>query len=79
MYLTEILPSNYSEVHLKNRSEWISAMQNEISSLLENKTWMLVEKPENKKVISNRWVFAKKLKHDGSEWYKARLVIRDCS
>lgn len=78
-YLTETLPTNYSEaVNSKNKDAWISAMQDEFNSLLENKTWVLVEKPENKRVISNRWVFAKKLNHDGTERYKARLVIRGC-
>ena len=50
-------------------------MQDEMNSLYENKTWVLVEKPKDKKVINNCWVFVKKLNPDGTERYKARLVI----
>ena len=50
-------------------------MHDEMNSLLENKTWILVEKPDDQKIISSRWVFTRKLNSDGSDRSKARLVI----
>lgn len=41
---------------------------------------MLVKRPEDKNVISNRWVFKRKYTADGEvHTYKARLVIRGFS
>lgn len=52
-------------------------MQREYNSLIENKTWIIVPRPNNKKVLTNRWVFKTKVRQDGSvEKYKARLVAR---
>lgn len=54
-------------------------MQDEFKSLRENDTWDLTEKPEKQKVINSRWVYTKKLNSDGTERYKARLVVKDYS
>ncbi|CAK9820302.1 Retrovirus-related Pol polyprotein from transposon TNT 1-94 [Anthophora plagiata] len=44
---------------------------------MENQTWTLVPRPNNKKVLSNRWVFKTKINQNGEiEKYKARLVAR---
>ena len=56
-----------------NDSEsWIKAMDKEIESLNENKTWELVERIPNEKVIDVKWVYSKK----SDDTYKARLVVR---
>ena len=34
-------------------------MAKEYESLQRNKTWVLVKKPENKKVVGCRWIFKK--------------------
>lgn len=47
-------------------------MSEEIQSLHEMQTWILVKKPENEKPLTCRWVLCKK---DNGR-YKARLVIR---
>lgn len=76
-FLAESLPQTYSEaVNSSDKDLWVEAMKDEVSSLHENKTWELVEKPESQKVISSRWIFTKKFNSDGSERFKARLVIR---
>ena len=49
-----------------NKDDWIAALEDEIDSLQEQETWDLVEKPNQCKVLSNRWVFKTKLKSDGS-------------
>ncbi|CAK9829680.1 Copia protein [Anthophora retusa] len=44
---------------------------------MENRTWILVPRPKDKKVLTNKWVFKTKIKPDGEiEKYKARLVAR---
>ncbi|CAK9833808.1 Retrovirus-related Pol polyprotein from transposon TNT 1-94 [Anthophora retusa] len=44
---------------------------------MKNETWLLVPKPKNKKILTNRWVFKTKYNNDGSlNKYKARLVAR---
>lgn len=52
-------------------------MDHEYRSLNENKTWTLVNRPKDKKVLSNRWVFKTKFNQRGEIGkYKARLVVR---
>lgn len=36
------------------------AIQDELNSLIENKTWVLVPKPKNKNIIDCKWVFTVK-------------------
>ena len=43
----------------------------------KNKTWELVDRPQERKVIGVKWVFRTKLNVDGSvNKYKARLVVK---
>lgn len=52
-------------------------MTKEYNSLRENKTWELVDRPENAKVLTNRWVFKVKYNQNGTvDKFKARLVAR---
>lgn len=61
-------------------NQWEQAMQEEYNSLLENKTWEVVDRPTNRKVLTSRWVFKRKLGSDGDvARYKARFVVRGFS
>ena len=72
---TEVFPKCYKEaVNSCDSNEWKLAMQDEMQSLLEHGTWILVEKPENVKIIGSKWVYSFKRNDDGSGRYKARLV-----
>ena len=52
-------------------------MEAEIDALQKNETWELVYLPSGKKIVGCKWVFAVKIKGDGSlEQYKARLVAK---
>lgn len=52
-------------------------MKKELDSLKDNNAWTIVDRPKNKKILTNRWVFKIKRKQDGSiNCYKARLVAR---
>ncbi|MCO5614224.1 hypothetical protein L7F22_068504 [Adiantum nelumboides] len=55
------------------KSEWESAMDDEMDALVKNDTWDLVRLPSGKKAIGSKWVYKVKCKSDGSvERYKAK-------
>ncbi|KAE8729685.1 hypothetical protein F3Y22_tig00003435pilonHSYRG00123 [Hibiscus syriacus] len=55
---------------------WIAAMEEELPMIEKNKTWILVDRPQDRKVIGVKWVFRTKLNADGSiNKHKARLVV----
>jgi len=52
-------------------------MNEEIESLLKNKTWELVECPPGKRLVGCRWMFTIKYKANGIiERFKTRLVAK---
>lgn len=56
---------------------WISAMEEEVSTLEETGTWNIVDMPKCKKSIGCKWVYKVKYNSDGSvEICKARLVAK---
>lgn len=76
--LQDMEPKNFKEALVKNDSEkWLKAMEEEIKSLKNNKTWNLVPPPEGKNIVSCKWVFKLKPSEDMTlNKYKARLVAR---
>ncbi|KAG5549867.1 hypothetical protein RHGRI_014986 [Rhododendron griersonianum] len=69
-------PESYQEaLEHDKKGEWAKAMEDEMKSLLENRTYDLVKLPKGKKALKNKWVY--RLKHDGENLrYKARLVVK---
>ncbi|TYK29919.1 Retrovirus-related Pol polyprotein from transposon TNT 1-94 [Cucumis melo var. makuwa] len=68
-------PANYAET--KKNQRWVAAMEEELSMIEKNKTWILVDRPQDRKVIGVKWVFRTKLNADGSiNKHKARLVVK---
>ena len=53
-------------------NKWKESMESEYQALIDNDTWDLVPRPENKTVISVKWLY--RIKDDGR--YKSRLVAR---
>ena len=50
-------------------------MKSEMGSMYENKVWTLVDLPDDRQVIENKWIFKRKTDADSSVTiYKARLV-----
>src|SRR4051812_38053368 len=48
-----------------------------MDSILANETWDITDHPYGCKLIGCKWLFKKKLRHDGTiEKYKARLVAK---
>ncbi|KAL2230649.1 UNVERIFIED_CONTAM: Retrovirus-related Pol polyprotein from transposon TNT 1-94, partial [Sesamum indicum] len=65
-------PSSIEEA-LKSE-KWLSAMKEEMKSLKDDKTWILVPKPKNASVVDCKWLF--KIKQENPIKYKARLVAK---
>lgn len=60
--------------------EFLAAMFEEVNSLVTNHTYVVQEKPEDRKLIGTRWVFDYKSTPDGTlERIKARLVAQGFS
>ena len=55
--------------------KWLEAMKSEIGSIYQNKVWTLVDLPDDRQAIENKWIFQKKTDVDGNVTvYEARLV-----
>jgi hypothetical protein len=68
-------PAGYEEA-IKDQ-KWQKAMEEELSMIKKNKTWELVDRPKDRKIIGVKWVFRTKLNADGSiNKHKARLVVK---
>ncbi|KAF5775409.1 putative RNA-directed DNA polymerase [Helianthus annuus] len=68
----------YQAISSKEKEEWHKAMQEEMSSLIKNKTWELVKKPKDQKVVACKWIYKIKEGIPGVEnrRFKARLVAK---
>ena len=54
-------PANYKEAMECPESEkWLEAMKSEMGSMYENQVWTLVDLPEGRKAVENKWIFKKK-------------------
>ena len=71
-------PTNYEEAMMSPDSDrWLEAMKSEIGSMYENKVWTLVDLPDDRQAIENKWIFKKKTEVDGNVTVnKARLVTK---
>lgn len=78
MSFIDDVPQDIHEATTKSDSKfWEKAIAEEINAINKNKTWTIVEKPEEVKPIDCKWVFRKKTDESGSNVkYKARLVAR---
>jgi len=79
LILEEGEPPSYRDARASpDKLEWDAAMEREMQSLIDNKTWKLVKLPQNQQVVDSKWVY--KLKDsptDGvSRIFKARLVAK---
>ena len=71
-------PLTYEEAMKSQDSAfWKEAIQDEMDSIMGNKTWKLVDLPPGSKSIGCKWIFKKKMKVDGTiDKFKARLVAK---
>ena len=48
---------NYEEAMMSPDSEkWLKAIKSEIGSTYENKVWTLVDLPDDRQAIKNKWI-----------------------
>ena len=60
-------PTNYEEAMMSPDSDiWLEAMKSEIGSMYKNKVWTLVDLPDDRQAIKNKWIFKRKTDADGS-------------
>src|SRR6266496_1176606 len=60
-------------------AKWLEAMKSEMGSMYENKVWPLVDLPNDRQAIENKWIFKKKADTDADGnviVYKAQLVAK---
>ena len=78
MLLDHDEPTNYEEAMMgPDSAKWLEAMKSEMGSMYENKVWTLVDLPDDRQAIENKWIFKKKTGVDGNVTvYKARLVAK---
>ena len=76
MLLEQGGPMDYEEAMVSpDSAKWLEAMKSEMGSMYENKVWALVDLPDDRQAIKNKWIFKKKTDTDGNVTvYKARLV-----
>jgi transposase InsO family protein len=71
-------PKTYKQaMACTEKDKWTLAMDQEINSILQNKTWTEVELPKDRTCIGSKWVYKIKNSENPSEvTYKARLVAQ---
>ena len=76
MLLDHDEPTNYEEAMVSpDSAKWLEAMKSEMRSMYENKVWTLIDLPNDRHAIENKWIFKRKTDADSSVTiYKARLV-----
>ena len=76
MLLDHDEPTNYEEAMMRpDSAKWLEAMKSEMGSMYENKVWTLVDLPDDRQAIENKWILERKTDADSSVTvYKARLV-----
>ena len=81
MLLDHDKPTNYEEAMMSpDSAKWLKAMKSEIGSIYENKVWTLVDFPDDRQAIENKWIFKRKTNTDSNiTIYKARIVAKSFS
>ena len=59
--------ANYEEAMMSPDSvKWLEAMRSEMGSMYKNKVWTLVDLPDDRQAIENKWIFKKKTDTDSN-------------
>jgi hypothetical protein len=66
IYLTDDTPRSIPEAFASPDADgWKEAVRSEMDSIMTNETWEVVDRPFGCKPVGCKWVFKKKLRHDG--------------
>ena len=56
-------------------TKWLEVLKSKMGSMYENKVWTLVDLPDDRHAIKNKWIFRRKTDADSSVTiYKSHLV-----
>ena len=67
MLLDHDEPTNYEEAMMSpDSAKWLETMKSEMGSMYENKVWTLIDLPDDRRVIKNKWIFKRKMDADSS-------------
>ena len=67
MLLDHDEPTNYEEAMMSpDSAKWLEAMKSEMGSMYQNKVWTLVDLPDDRQAIENKWIFKRKTDTDSS-------------
>ncbi|GJZ83038.1 zinc finger, CCHC-type containing protein [Tanacetum coccineum] len=77
-FIVEDDPKTFDEaMKSQDVAFWKEAINDEMDSIMDNNTWVLVDLPSGCKPLGCKWIFKRKLKVDGTiKKFKARLVIQ---
>ena len=60
MLLDHNEPMNYEEAMMSpDSAKWLEDMKSKKGSMYENKVWTLVDLPNDRQAIENKWIFKK--------------------
>ena len=78
MLLDNDEPTRYGGAMVGPDSDkWLEAMKSEMGSMYENKVWTLVDLPDDRQAIKNKWIIKRKMDVVGSVTIsKARLIAK---
>ncbi|KAK1610248.1 hypothetical protein QYE76_033921 [Lolium multiflorum] len=70
-------PATYEEAMMSpDSNKWQEAMKSEMGSMYDNKVWTLVDLPDSRKAVENKWIFKRKTDVDGNIIIKLDLSQR---
>lgn len=71
-------PKSYDDaINSEEAEKWEEAMDEEVNTLLERNVFKQVKRPENQKILGNKWVYVRKRDEHGVICrYRARLVAQ---
>ena len=76
-YKVSNVPNTYNQAIKSADAElWMEAMDSEMKSLNENRTFTIIPLPKDRKPVGSRWVYAIKTDPDGNVIHKARFVAK---
>ncbi|KAK1613767.1 hypothetical protein QYE76_019284 [Lolium multiflorum] len=65
-------PATYEEAMMSpDSNKWQEAMKSEMGSMYDNKVWTLVDLPNSRKAVENKWIFKKKT--DADVWVRVYI------
>ena len=74
-------PTNYEEALMSpDSAKWLEAMKSEMGSMYGNKVWTLVDLPDDRQAIENKWILkGRRTMMVSITIKKARLVVKKFS